>query len=119
MGNHSTLARFGGQCFLLACLSWSALRSQNVMSPAEAAIERFRKGERYQPPPKDFLASGHIVEEALEPFGPALRSEPSPVREEIVRLLADLGKRADPLYPKGGQLIRDPYIISVLVNEGL
>ncbi len=89
------------------------------MSPAEAAIERFRKGERYQPPPQEFLSSGHIVEEALEPFGPALRSEPSPVREEIVRLLTDLGKRADPLYAQGGQLIRESYIITLLVNEGL
>ncbi|HEY3841510.1 MAG TPA: hypothetical protein VGL72_33300, partial [Bryobacteraceae bacterium] len=89
------------------------------MSPADAAIERFRKGERYQPPPSAFLSSGHIIEEELEPFGPALRREPSSVREEIVRLLADLGKRADPLYPLGGQLIRDPNIITLLANEGL
>jgi hypothetical protein len=89
------------------------------MSPAEAAIERFRKGERYQPPPTDFLSSGHILEQQLEPFGAALRSESGPVREEIVRLLADLGKRADPLYPSGGQLIRSPYILSLLVEQGL
>lgn len=89
------------------------------MSPAETAIERFRKGERYQPPPSDFLSSGRIVEEDLEPFGPALRREPPAVREEIIRLLTDLGMRADPLYRKGGKLIREPYVISLLVNEGL
>lgn len=89
------------------------------MSPAETAIERFRKGQRYQPPPNDFLSSGQILEPALEPFGPALRRESGPVREEIVRLLADLGKRADPLYLSGGQLIRSSHILSLLVNEGL
>jgi hypothetical protein len=128
MGKNSAhLARLSGECLLPVCVCLAIFpqaefaqtsRSQS-MSPAEAAIERFRKGARYQSPPTEFLSSGHIVEEELEPFGPALRREPAPVREEIVRLLADLGKRADPLYQQGGQLIREPYIVSLLVHEGL
>jgi len=89
------------------------------MSPAEAAIARFRSGERYQPPPSAFLSSGHIRAEDLQPFGDALRVERPTVGEGIVRLLADLGQRADPLYAQGGQLIREPYILTLLVDEGL
>ena len=89
------------------------------MSQAETEIERFRQGERYQPPPPVYLSSGGIREEELMPFAAALRQESAAVREEIVRLLADLGKRSDPLYPIGGQLIREPRIISILIDDGL
>jgi hypothetical protein len=127
MGDDPALGRLTRRFLLRACVLPAlfpraelaqTLRSQ-TMSLAEAAIERFRKGERYSPPPSNFLSSGKIVEDELEPFGPALRQESSTVREEIVHLLADLGKRADPLYPRGGQLIRDPKIISLLVDEAL
>jgi len=86
---------------------------------AEAAIVQFRKGVRYQPPPKAFLEECSLLVEELEPFGPALRRESGPVREQIVRLLADAGKRADPMYPIGGQMIRQKRIVSMLVEDGL
>ena len=89
------------------------------MSKAEEYIAQFRTGERYQPPPSAFLSSGRIVSEDLEPFAPALSHESGPVREQIVRLLADLGKRADPLYEMGGQLIRNRRIIEMLIDGGL
>jgi hypothetical protein len=86
---------------------------------AEAAIAQFRKGVRYQPPPTAFLKEEKLLAEELEPFGPALRRETGPVREQIVRLLADAGKRTDPLYQAGGQMIRQPRIIAMLAEDGL
>jgi hypothetical protein len=91
-----------------------------IMSQAaEAAIVRFRKGERYQPPPTAFFTGEKLLVEELEPFGPALRREAALVREQIVRLLADAGKRSDPLYQAGGQMIRQPRIIEMLAVDGI
>jgi len=89
------------------------------MPQADAEIDKFRRGEKYQPPPSAFLRGGHLQEEELARFGPALRTESAQVREQIARLLSDLGKRADPLYSIGGQLIRVPQIISMLIKDGL
>jgi hypothetical protein len=89
------------------------------MSQADAAIERFRKGERYQPPPVGFLSQGRLLSEELTAFGPALRKESAGVREQIVALLSDAGQRADPLYETGGAVLRVPGIISMLVQDGL
>lgn len=94
-------------------------KGKKMSHAAEAAIEQFRKGVRYQPPPTAFLKEGKLQAEELEPFGPALRREAGPVREQIVRLLADAGKRSDPMYPVGGQMIRQPRIIKMLVEDGL
>jgi hypothetical protein len=41
------------------------------------------------------------------------------VREKIVRLLVDLGKRTDPLTPKGADVLRNPQILAVLAGPGL
>lgn len=89
------------------------------MSKAEVEIDKFRGGERYQPPPLAFLVPSSHRDRDLAPFGPALREESAYVREQIVLLLADLGKRVDPLFPAGGQLIREPNIIAILVAHGL
>ena len=94
-------------------------KGKKMSQAAEAAIAQFRKGVRYQPPPTAFLKEDKLLVEELEPFGPALRRESGPVREQIVRLLSDAGKRSDPLYPAGGQLIRQPRIVEMLARDGI
>ncbi|HEY3442003.1 MAG TPA: hypothetical protein VGK29_14675 [Paludibaculum sp.] len=88
------------------------------MTQAEAAIERFRSGERFRPPASSFLG-GEASGELLGQLGGALESEPGAVRVEIVKLLADLAWRADPSYGKGGRVIHDEATIHVLVKGGL
>ncbi|HEY5996708.1 MAG TPA: hypothetical protein VIU29_06780, partial [Candidatus Deferrimicrobiaceae bacterium] len=123
MGHHSQVIRH-----LILAIALSALLSGpaqalagrgKTMTEADAAVARFRTGAQYQPPPKAFFKEGKLLVEELEPFGPALRRESGPVREQIVRLLADAGKRADPLHEAGGQLIRRPEIVRILVEDGL
>ena len=94
-------------------------KGKKMSQAAEAAIVQFRKGVRYQPPPTAFLKEGKLLLEEMEPLGPALRREAGPVREQIVRLLADAGKRTDPLYPAGGQMIRQPRIVAMLAEDGI
>lgn len=94
-------------------------KGKKMSQAAEAAIVQFRKGVRYQPPPTAFLKENRLQVEELEPFAPALRRESGPVREQIVRLLADAGIRTDPMYPAGGQMIRQKRIIAMLAEEGL
>lgn len=97
----------------------AAGKGKKMSHAAEAAIAQFRKGVRYQPPPTAFMTECNLLVEELEPFGPALRREAGTVREQIVRLLADAGKRTDPMYPVGGQMIRQKRIVAMLVEDGL
>jgi len=94
-------------------------QKEGGMTQAELHIERFRRGERFQPPARAFLTGGGVPQEELNVLAYALRTESAPVREEIVRLLADAGYRSDPLFASGGQVIRHPGIIYVLVEYGL
>lgn len=125
MGNHTkTMMRHAALAVALSALLSgahpAAAGKGKIMShAAEAAILQFRNGVRYQPPPTGFLKEGKLEVEELEPFGPALRREAGPVREQIVRLLADAGKRSDPMYTAGGQMIRQPRIIAMLAGEGI
>ncbi|OGS19038.1 MAG: hypothetical protein A2219_08235 [Elusimicrobia bacterium RIFOXYA2_FULL_50_26] len=92
---------------------------EKKMSQVEAAVEQFRDGVRYQPPPTAFLQQGQLLEQELELFGPALRQESGPVREQIIRLLEDAGIRSCPLFHAGEKIIRQPRIIAMLVVDGL
>jgi hypothetical protein len=85
----------------------------------EEQIKRFRQGEKFSGTADDYVVNGQPDSEALGGFEAALKREKEPVREEIFRLLAAVGKRADSLYVEGGNMIRDRRIISMMVNDGL
>jgi len=126
MEHNFPLKRLRSRRLFLATLAGAAVwrprllqGGRHEMSKAEAEIDKFRRGERYQPPPRTFLVQGVEREKDLAPFGPALREESAYVREQIVALLADLGKRVDRLFPAGGELVREPTIISILIANGL
>lgn len=123
MGNHSSISRI---ILLLISLSIAvseagaaALNKGETMSQAERVIIQFQKGGSYQPPPSAFMDQGKIVDRELPSFASALCRDSAQVREQVVRLLADLGKRSDPLYSKGGQLLRQPQLLNILTKEAL
>lgn len=125
MGNYSSMTRYF-VLVLATLLSMAALAADAIainkgetMLQAERVITQFQKGVTYQPPPTTFMDQGKVLDQELPPFESALFRESAQVREQIVRLLADLGKRTDPLYSKGGQLIRHPQIITLLTQEAL
>lgn len=88
------------------------------MDTVEEQIERFRKGDKLLNS-DDFIINGQPDQKAVESFAQALRKEKDPVRKQIARLLVNMGQKVDPLYNKGGRLVRDRQIVSVLVEEGL
>lgn len=88
------------------------------MDGVEEQIERFRKGDKILNTDV-FIINGKPDDKALESFVRALRKEKDPVRKQITRLLVNMAQKVDPLYSKGGRLVRDRQIMSILVEEGL
>lgn len=90
------------------------------MAPfTEEQLDRFRRGEEYRGPVDKYLVDGQPDEESLRILGRALRIEKEPVREQIAKLLVAMGRKLDPLFSEGGDLIRDRRIVSILVERGL
>jgi hypothetical protein len=63
--------------------------------------------------------AGQPDSRALDVFGQALADEPEPVRTQVANLLITLGRKVDPLQASGGNLIRNPRIIRLLIVQGL
>lgn len=90
------------------------------MQSAKQLIERLRKGEPFRRGAADFLtAEGTPDPEALSALGEAIRTTPEPERESLIRLLAAVGLESDPLRSAGGDLLRDPSVIALLVSPSL
>ena len=60
------------------------------------------------------IVNGEPDAAALQVFAKALTTAPASVREKIVLLLIDTGRRTDPLTPKGADTIRHPRILETL-----
>lgn len=90
------------------------------MQDANALIDRLRKGEPFKRGAEAFLTpAGTPDPAALEQLGEAIRTTAEPGRESLIRLLAAIGREADPLRPSGGNLVRDPAVIALLVTPSL
>ena len=82
-------------------------------------IESFREGEEFNGDPSDLVVNNRPDKVVLDRVRGALAAEEEPVREQVILLLAALGKRTDPLFDKGGEMIRDRSIVTILVEDGL
>ena len=94
-------------------------KEKKNLNQIQEQIGKFRAGEEFRGDSSIYLVNGRPDVAVLGELRSALRRENEPVREQICHLLADMGKRADPLYAKGGELIRDRSVISILIEEGL
>jgi hypothetical protein len=107
----------------LACAD-SEIRSdakKEVVSVPEVKewILKFRQGEEFWGSADEFFVNGQPDQNVLVQLAEALRSEPDSVREQVCKMLVTIGRQADPLFNKGGDMIRDRQIISILVRDGL
>jgi hypothetical protein len=89
------------------------------MNELERRVERIRQGERVEGDVEVFLKDGKLSPEAAAIFASALGKEPEPVRECLVKGLAEVGRLRDPLHQPGVKLLRDAGVIAALVEEGL
>lgn len=90
-----------------------------TMSNAEDYIQTFKRGEDFKPPSVGIFVDGQPEGAALELLGKELAVANPAVRENIVNLLVDMGRRTDPLTPKGADVLRHPQIITLLADAGL
>jgi hypothetical protein len=86
---------------------------------ADDYIAAFRRGENFKAPAAGLIAGGQPDSAALARLGKELSAGSGPVRENIVALLVDVGRRVDPLQPKGADVLRNPDIIALLAGPGL
>ncbi|MFO0593468.1 MAG: hypothetical protein U0441_38355 [Polyangiaceae bacterium] len=103
-----------------ASTTLSGTRETAAMESAKDLITRLRKGEPYRRGAEGFLSTSGAPEPwALTELADAIRTTPEPEREALVRLLAAIGRAADPLRSAGGELLRDPQVIALLVSPSL
>jgi len=90
-----------------------------MSTSAQDYIDAFRRGEDFAPPAKNVFANGQPDESAVKLLGEALAKESPNVRENIVKLLVDMARQADPLTAKGADVVRHRRIVEVLAGPGL
>ncbi len=82
-------------------------------------IESFREGEEYDGDTSGLIINNRVDKVVLDRVRGALSTEEEPVREQLIHLSGALGKKIDPLFDKGGDMIRDRAVVTLLVEEGL
>ena len=94
----------------------TAQEASSMSNTAENYVAAFRRGEKFNAPSQGMLSGGQLDPQAAAVFGKALAEEGSDVREQIVLLLRDVAKRANPGHPSE---LRDPEIIALFAGSGL
>lgn len=89
------------------------------MRLAREQIDQFRAGQPFSGDVQAYIVAGQPDSRALDVFAQALAQEPEPVRAQVANLLIALGRKVDPLQASGGNLIRNPRIIRLLIVQGL
>src|SRR6185295_10346623 len=90
-----------------------------VSKSAQDYVAAFQRGEDFTPPSAGVFAGGQPDAAALQILGQELTTASPAVREKIVALLVDMGRRVDPLTPRGADVVRHPQILTILAGPGL
>jgi len=107
------------QAAVAGSCSYDSGKESEKLSQVQEQIRKFRTGEEFRGDAGVYLVNGRPDAAVLGDLRTALGREEESVREQICRLIAEIGKKADPLHAKGGNLIRDRAVISLLAAEGL
>ena len=94
-------------------------QENRYVNEAEKLLEEFRRGAEFSGKAGQLASNGRADRRSISVLAEALRKEPANVREQVVKVLVQLGRETDPLSQSGGQLIRDKEIVKALVSDGL
>jgi hypothetical protein len=97
----------------------SSTVEDSMPKTAQEYIAAFERGDDFTPPSTGLIVNGQPDLAALEVLGRSLATADASAREKIVRLLVDLGRRTDPLTPRGADVLRHPKILELLAGPGL
>ncbi len=86
---------------------------------AQDYVAAFKRGETFVPPSKGVFVGGQPDEAALQVLATELPESEPRVKENIVKLLVDMGRSTDPLKPKGVDVLRNTRILEILAGPGL
>lgn len=86
---------------------------------AQDYITAFQRGDDFHPPAEGVISGGQPDPAALQILGNELAVASPSVRENIVALLVDVGRRTDTLTPRGADVLRHPQILALLAGPGL
>jgi hypothetical protein len=106
-------------CTLTAQQTARKTGKNTMPKTAQDYIAAFERGEDFAPPATGLIVNGEPDGAALEILGRELAAASPSVREEIVALLVDIGRRTDPLTPKGADVLRHAGIVALLAGPGL
>lgn len=90
-----------------------------MSTSASEYVAAFKRGEAFVPPSKGVFVNGQPDDAALRILENELPAAEPRVRENIVKLLVDMGRSTDPLTPKGADVLRHPRILEILADAGL
>ena len=109
-----------GVCLLLAGAAACARIGRTAMSNTlQDPVDPFQRGSKPVPPRSSLIVDGRPDEAAIQALGESLPASDSATREKIVELLIDVGRRTDPLTPKGADTIGNAQIVSLLAGPAL
>jgi len=86
---------------------------------AQDYISAFRRGEDFKPPSAGLIVNGQPDPGALQELEKELTGGDAHVREQIVSVLVELGRRTDPITSKGADVIGNAQILTILAGPGL
>jgi len=86
---------------------------------AQEYVKAFERGDDFAPPARGVLVDGQPDAAALAVLGGALEVGSPQVRDNVVKLLVEIGRAVDPLTAKGADVLRDPTLIALLAGPGL
>jgi len=90
-----------------------------VSISAKEYIDAFKRGDDFVAPSKGVFVNGQPDGAALELLGKELGVGSPGVRENIVKLLVDMGRSTDPLTAKGADALHNQHILTLLSGPGL
>jgi hypothetical protein len=94
-------------------------KRKTMSKSAEEYIAAFKRGENFSPPAKGVFVNGRPDASAVKVLGDELPNANPNVRENIVKLLAEMARSSDPLTPQGADVIRHQPILDLLAGPGL
>jgi hypothetical protein len=105
--------------FLYVFLCCHSSKGNADMEKYQAEIGKFSEGQEFNGDVDVWLKDGKPDPDGLKMLTDVLHKDSGFVQEQAAKALIQIGKKTDELYPQGGNLLRNPVIIKILLTNGI